>query len=268
MVQFIGTSVTLFIAMLGSMEFGRWLRRKRVENKADIVESGAVEGVVFAVLGLLIAFTFNTTASRFDDSRRLIVEQANALGTAWLRVDLLPQSDRGPIRRGMRDWVKLSLDFLPSLTERDSAPFSEHLKEAQRLQDQTWKAAVAAVDRNPKPQYALLVLAPINDWIDLSTTRLEINKRDLPPVVMPTLIFLSLLGAMLAGFAMGGTRSRSPLHMLAFAAAIAFCLYVVIDLNHPRAGLIRVDAADEAMRQLYASMTADTQAPATQMEAP
>jgi hypothetical protein len=236
MVQFIGTSVTLFIAMLGSMEFGRWLRRKRVENKADIVESGAVEGVVFAVLGLLIAFTFNTTASRFDDSRRLIVEQANALGTAW--------------------------------TERDSAPFSEHLKEAQRLQDQTWKAAVAAVDRNPKPQYALLVLAPINDWIDLSTTRLEINKRDLPPVVMPTLIFLSLLGAMLAGFAMGGTRSRSPLHMLAFAAAIAFCLYVVIDLNHPRAGLIRVDAADEAMRQLYASMTADTQAPATQMEAP
>jgi hypothetical protein len=259
MLQIIGISVGLFIALLGGLEMGRWLRRRRGEVDAEAIHSAADEGVAFAVLGLLIAFTFTSSASRFDERRKLINDQANALGTAWLRVDLLPEGDREPIRKGMREWVKLTLDVLPKAAEQEPQTLTAHLRKAQQLQDETWKAAVSAVDRNPKHQYASLVLPPINDWIDLSSTRLQLNNRGLPPLVMPTLIVLSVLASILVGFGMAKTR-RSMLHMLSFAGAIAFSLYVIADLNQPRAGLIRVDSADDAMMQLYDSMTSSAPA--------
>ena len=259
MLEFVASSLILFIALLAGLEVGRWLRRRRRDDGETSSEvSAAADGLVFAVLGLLIAFTFTSSASRFDDRRKLIVDQANALGTAWLRLDLLPEVDREPIRKGMREWVKLAIEYFPVSDKQDTPEFEAMVKRSQALQDQTWAAAVAAVDRHPKALYATLILPPINDWIDLSSTRLEMRNRGLPPLVMPTLILLAMISAVLAGYHMGRSAKRSPLHTLAFAGAIAFSLYVILDLNHPRAGLIRIDASDHAMEQLYNSMTAGT----------
>jgi hypothetical protein len=73
--------------------------------------------------------------------------------------------------------------------------------------------------------------------------------------VLPTLIALSITASILAGYNMAKAKKRSVVHMIAFAGAVAFSVFVIIDLNQPRAGLIRVDAADHAMQQLYESMT-------------
>lgn len=100
----------------------------------------------------------------------------------------------------------------------------------------------------------MLLLPPINDWIDLSSTRLAMNHRGPPPLSIPTLIAIALVGSLLVGFNMGRSPTRSWLHVLAFAGVIAFSVYIIIDLNHHRAGLIRIDSADEAMVQLQASM--------------
>jgi hypothetical protein len=252
--------VALFLALLAGLELGRWLRRRsRLRDSATAggdpdASHTAVDGVVFAVLGLLIAFMFAASAARFDERRRLIIDQANALGTAWLRVDLLREDDRAPIRQRMRQWVKDSLDVTRSAPERDPAAVRVRLDELQRLQTEVWQLAVAATDRAPKAQSVTLVLPPLNDWIDLSSTRLAMNNRGPPPMSLPTIIAIALISSVLTGFNMGKTAARSPIHMLAFAGVIAFAVYVIIDLNHPRSGLIRVDAADEAMVQLYASM--------------
>jgi len=257
----IETSFGLFVALLAGLEVGRWLARRRAGPETASAESNAADGVVFALLGLMIAFTFTSSAERFDERRKLIIEQANAIGTAWLRVDLLAQPDREPIRRYMQDWVKLYLETVSLPPEEDSSEFKARLTQAQSLQNQAWQAAVAAVDRSNRPQYAILVLSPINDWIDLTSTRVEMSDRGLPPLVMPTLIALAIAGAVLAGFGMAKQQARNPLHILLFAGTIAFSLYVIIDMSHPRSGLIRLDAADNAMRQLYQSMTAEVPTP-------
>jgi hypothetical protein len=89
------------------------------------------------------------------------------------------------------------------------------------------------------------------------------NDLGLPPLVLPTLIILSLLGSRLAGFGLGGRTGCSALHRLAFAGAVSFSIYVILDLNQPRAGLINVDAVDETMLQLRRSIAPAT-LPATQ----
>src|SRR5580658_4346128 len=162
MMDGIETSLGLFLALLAGLEVGRWLARRRAIPETASAESNAADGVVFALLGLMIAFTFTSSADRFDERRKLLIDQANAIGTAWLRVDLLAQPDREPIRRCMRDWVKLYLETASMPPEEGSGEFKARVAEAIRLQDQAWQAAVAAVDRSPKPQYAALVLSPIN----------------------------------------------------------------------------------------------------------
>ncbi len=247
-------SLALFVALLGGLEFGRWLRYRMRADDQDLSGASAADGVVFAVLGLLIAFTFTASASRFDQYRKLIIEHANALGTAWLRTSLLPPAEQAPIRERMKQWCKLSLEIPQLSAENDQAKLAAALDTANRLQNEAWQLAVDASQRHPQPQFALLVLPPMNDWIDLTTTRLEMRNRDLPPLVMPTLMAMSIVAAVLAGFGMAKRPTRNLLHMFAFAGVVAFSIYVILDLNEPRSGVIRIDAADNSMRQLYLSM--------------
>src|SRR5205085_41228 len=130
----------------------------------------------------------------------------------------------------------------------DSTDYQRRLDGLQRLQTEAWVLAVAAADRAPKAQVAsMLLLPPINDWIDLSSTRLAMNNRGPPPLSIPTLVAISLVGSVLVGFNLGRSAARSWLHVFAFAGVVTFSVYIIIDLNHHRAGLIRIDAADEAM---------------------
>lgn len=257
--------VALFLSLLAGLEAGRWLKlhgdrrttaaaASKAPAPPDDASHAAVDAIVFAVLGLLIAFIFSASATRFDERRKLIVDQANALGTAWLRVDLLPEPDRAPIRQRMRQWVKDSVDTTRTSGDTDPATLRARFDDLQRLQSEVWQLAVASADRSGKSQASMLVLPPINDWIDLSSTRQAMNNRGPPPLALPTLVVMSLVGSILTGYNMGKSTARSPLHMLAFAGVIAFSVYIIVDLNHPRAGLIRVDAADDAMIQLYNSM--------------
>lgn len=243
-----GISIGLFLALLGGLLVGRrlgaWVRGPADDGGA----SAAADGVVFAVLGLLIAFTFTNSASRFDDRRRLIVEQANALGTVHLRLDVLEPDDRRAIRARLTEWLDLALTTREF--SRDPDRFRAAIAEADRIQNEAWRLAVAAVERKQQPALHAFVLGPFNEWIDLTTTRVAMDQLGLPPMVLPTLAALSLVGSVLAGLGMKRRGGRDALHMLAFAGAVAFSIYVILDLNQPRSGLITVDAMDETMRQL------------------
>jgi hypothetical protein len=90
--------------------------------------------------------------------------------------------------------------------------------------------------------------------IDITTTRTMAAQLHPPMVVFAMLFGLALAGALLAGYGMAGGRARSWLHMFGFAAVLAGAVYVIIDLEYPRLGLIRVDAFDRALVELRSSM--------------
>lgn len=242
-------SIALFLGLLGGLALGRQLgRRYRETGDATPGGSAAADGVVFAVLGLLIAFTFTASASRFDHRRELIILHTNALGTAWLRVDTLPTADQAPIRERMLEWTRLASQA--THLRQDPARYETALADADRLQGEAWQLATAALERSGHPALTGFVLAPFNDWIDLTTTRRAQDTLGPPPMVVPTLVVLSLIGSVLAGFNMHRSSRRSTFHMLAFSLAIALSIYVILDLDDPRAGLITVESTDVTLRQL------------------
>lgn len=248
--------VGLFIGLLIALEVGYRLRRRSLDNES--YQASPADSVVFAILGLVIAFAFNSAASRFDERRHLIIDQANALRVAWTRVDLLAEPDREAVRSRMREWVRLVLEFVPTGKDRNAPEWAEQFNRADHLQRETWQLAMEAVDRQPKPQYAALVLTPIDQWIDLSTARVEMSNRGLPFMVFVALIVLSIGGALLAGFNSANSPHRRPMHMLLFAGVISLLIYLTVDLSLPRSGLIRTDSADSAMRRLYEVMTRES----------
>lgn len=104
--------IGLFCGMLFLLEVGRRIGLKRIADDPEGAHkgTGAVEGAVFALLGLLIAFTFSGAASRFDDRRRLAAEEANTIGTAYLRIDLLPAESQQEMRELFRRYLDLRLE--------------------------------------------------------------------------------------------------------------------------------------------------------------
>ena len=247
--------VGLFIGMLVSSELGRRIGTAQLERnpKGLAKGAGASEAAVFGLLGLMLAFAFSGAASRFEDRRHLITEEANAIGTAYLRSDLLP----GDAQVELRDLIRRYLD-LRSVTYTDAENMSatgEKLDEAAVLQGVIWTKAMAACLRPDAPPQAAIVLLPaLNEMIDITTTRVMATRNHPPLVVFLLLGGLSLIGALLVGYGMSGNKERSWLHLGAFAAVMSLAIYVIVDLEFPRLGLIHVDSSDQILVELRKSM--------------
>jgi hypothetical protein len=248
-------AVGLFVGILAMLELGRRLGIRRLASDPTGAQAGtgAVEGAVFALVGLLIAFTFSGAASRFDARRDLIVAETNAVGTAWLRLDLLP-APQPAIRDSFIQYLDARLAVYRELPDIDAARAA--LAKATALQATIWAQAIAAGQREgASPDAIKLLLPALNEMFDITTTRTMATQAHPPYVIYGMLIALALASALLAGFGMAGSKSRSWLHIFGFAGVMAVAVYVIIDLEFPRLGLIQVDTFDQALIELRASMT-------------
>jgi hypothetical protein len=248
-------AVGLFVGVLVFLEVGRRIGRRRIAAGAAEGEAGfsAVEGAVFGLMGLVIAFTFSGATTRFDERRHLVRQEANAIGTAWLRIDLVPAEAQAKLRDLFRRYLDSRLETYRAARKTELA-MSEFAR-STTLQQDIWTTAVAACrDPGAAPGASLLLLPALNEMIDITTTRLMATRMHPPPVIFAMLIVLTLAGALLAGHSMAVHPTWSWTHGLALAAVVAATVYIIIDLEYPRLGFIRVDAVDEVLVDLRQSM--------------
>jgi len=244
----------LFLGMLLLLETGRRVGIRRLSQDPEGARQGlgVVDGAVFSLLGLLIAFTFSGAATRFDARRLLIVEEANNIGTAWLRLDLLPPGSASSLRELFRQYLDSRLETYRKLPDLEAA--KAELARSAKLQGEIWSAAVAAC-RGPDSQPAPMLLLPaLNAMFDITTTRTEAKHKHPPPIIFAMLAVLALVSSLLAGYGMAGGKSHSWVHIIGFSAVVAVTVYVIMDLEYPRLGLIRVDSDDQVLIQLRESM--------------
>lgn len=249
----IGLSGGLFVGMLVCLEAGYRLGQRHGERHPKAHEGiGAIEAAVFALLGLLLGFSFAGGTSRLDTRRELIVREANAIGTAYLRLDLLPATAQPEMRHLFRDYLDSRLSAYDKLP--DMAAAEQEFAHAAQIQQQIWTRALAASQTDSTQNVARLLLPALNEMIDVTTSRAVALHTHLPPLILFLLICIALLSGLLAGYAMAEGKRRSRMHMFIYAAAVAITVYAVVDLDYPRSGTIRLSAADNALRQLRDSV--------------
>ena len=238
----------LFAAMFAFIAIGRRLGAGR-----KLESSVATEGAVFGLMGLLIAFTFGSAAVRFETRRNLIVEEANDIGTAYLRLDLLPHDAQPPLRDAFRRYTDTRLAAYRRLPDLEAA--QSELAKMTGIQNEIWRASVAACGRRESASACMLLLPALNAMFDITTTRTVAFQTHQPTVVFLTLALVMLACSLLAGFGMGSGDGRgSRVHAICFAAVLALAFYVILDLEYPRIGLIRVDWMDRVIEDVRKSM--------------
>lgn len=238
----------LFFGMLVMLDIGRrfGIRRRAREGEAYAAGLGAVEGALFGLLGLLVAFTFSGAASRFDDRRALIIEEANDIGTAYLRIDLLPAEAQPAVRQKFREYVDARIAAYQSLPDIQKA--LGQLSRANELQSEIWRLAVPAAAQSPPGSSAsVLVVNALNAMFDITNTRTWATQLHPPVVVFLMLAALALGCALIAGHGMSAAPGRNWLHMITFALVLSTTVFVIIDLEFPRLGLFKVSAFDQAL---------------------
>jgi hypothetical protein len=242
----------LFVAMLAVQEIGRRLgERSRDHVGTQPRTPGATEAAVYGILGLFLAFSFSGAGARFEARRHLAVEEANAIGTAWLRIDLLPTNTQSPMRELFRQYTDARLDryrLLPDMVAADAAKMK-----ALALQQQIWSGGIAAAKESGQVPPFSVFLPALNAMIDITATRETAMQLRTPFGVFIVLAILSLVGSLFAGYDIA-SKTRSSVHTLGFAAVIAMALFVIVDLEFPRLGLSRVDALDSVLYDVRRSM--------------
>ncbi len=247
-------SIVLFFGMLILLEAGRrfGVRRRPRESEGERGSLGTVEGAVFALFGLLMAFTFSGAASRFNEKRMLIAEEANDIETAYLRLELVPQA-QPKLQELFRRYVDSRLETYHRLPNMTAAALE--MANSRRIQAEIWTDAVAATRvSGVHPAAGWLLLPALNNMIDITTTRSMALQQHPPRIIYVLLFALGLICSVLAGYRMSTGQQRSWLHILGFTVITVTVVYVMLDAEYPRAGLIRLESADQALLEVRAHM--------------
>lgn len=231
-----GILVLLLLATFGSMEVGYlWGVQRSRKGQSDVAQLGTIQGAILGLLGLLLGFSFSGAATRFVDRQDLIVQEANAIGTAYLRADLLTDPHAEFLRKTLETYVQDRVSFFQTGTALIEPGLAQ--RTAQQHRDM-WQAALEGVQETS--HVAVVVLPAVNDVIDLHTTRIATAHRHLPLLIITLLVVCAALGMLSVGFGCGLSGKRSRLMTSSLALLVCTVLWVTIDLDYPRHGGIQI----------------------------
>lgn len=233
-VIFLGTVAAIILAEECGYGLGRVRLRRHPERESDSLLGGMVAAEL-GLLAFLLAFTFGIAASRFDARRQVVLDEANAIGTAYLRVAILPEAHRATLRRLLAEYTDVRIAGVGG-----HMPLDEAIQRSEDLQTQLWSEAVEAADKSERPALAALFIQALNDVIDLHAKRITAGLRSrIPMAVWLVLYGVALLAFIAVGYQNGLTgKARSPAVMVV-ALTFAAVVWLVADLDRPAEGALR-----------------------------
>lgn len=246
-------AILLVMAEFG-YRLGLRLHRAGDEPRAKQVE--LVQGSVLGLMSLLLGFTYAMAVQRFDDRKTLVVREANAIGTAFLRASFLPDGPRAESENLYRQYTALRLRALDDGATADG--LAAHEAEAAKLQQRLWALVTEAARATPNTMISSYGQA-LNEMIDLDAVRLASFRNHVPGAVWLLLLALTSAGCWLTGYRAGAAGRRTKLSLIALPLLITVVITLVSDLDHPRQGLIGLD--ERSLRDLQQSLGAASPTP-------
>ncbi|TXL81617.1 hypothetical protein FHP25_03560 [Vineibacter terrae] len=228
-------AVGLFLITIAALEVGYLIGRRSGARDEDFTSQlSVIRGAALALLTFLIGFAFSGAGSRYIDRLDMIVKEANAIGTAYLRTMVLPEPQRSDLQETLRQYTA---DRIAIMQSQDQAEMDRVIARASQHHTRMWDAVLKGVAGDP--QLMLVVLPPFNDLIDLHTTHLSASRRHIPMLVLGLLVAIAVLGFVLVGYGNGLKKRRYPVLNGLFCAITATAFWMTIDLDRPHYGLIR-----------------------------
>ena len=237
----------LFAVLVVVAEFGyrlgRWMRPPAGTKSRSDAQAQAIEAAMLSLLGLLLAFTFSMAASRYETRKQVVLQEANALGTAFLRAQLFPlPAQTAQLQDLLRQYVSTRLEIYAPHTSTATAPAMQQaaLVQTAALQRQMWALAAANSRQNPNAVSASLLVTTLNEVIDLSETQVTTFANHVPEDILLVLFTLSIIVITMVSYLNGQSGEGKKRFTLILAGTISIAIFLVLDLDRPQSGLIQV----------------------------
>lgn len=239
----IGIMLVVLLSVEGGYRLGRFRARRAHEMETPV---GEMVASTLGLLAFILGFTFGLAASRFDAKRQLLVDEANAIGTTWLRAAMLP-GQRDETHLLLREYVAVRIDAITP------EKLAQSIRRSEELQKRLWDLAVPIARAHPGSVIVGLYVQSLNEVIDLHTKRLTAAVRNrIPFVIWAALYGISIFSFAAMGYHSGMTGASRSLVILVVAFTFSVVIALIADLDRSQEGVLRVDP--QALIDLRQSM--------------
>ncbi|MBK9138879.1 MAG: DUF4239 domain-containing protein [Verrucomicrobia bacterium] len=223
-------------------------RRSQKQDEPPTEIFSTVSGAVFALLGLLVAFTFHGAYSRYEHRRQLIRQEVDAIRTVAAYLDLLPAAAQPQLRTRLAVYAQSRTAYYVKLINPTEAVREKD--RANTIQAELWREALAAVRAQADDVTGTLLLPAVNDLARIASERSVTIRAHIPATIWFFLLGVALVCAGLAGYRAGVAGRASKFYLVLFALVMAAVLYLILDIEYPRFGLINLDEANRNLEAL------------------
>ncbi|HEX6193496.1 MAG TPA: hypothetical protein VFZ42_14080 [Chitinophagaceae bacterium] len=240
----------LFVLMLVFLYLGRkvGIHKARSGQKKEAGETGTIISAMFGLMAFLLAFSFGMSASRYDTRRSNIIDEANAIGTAVLRADLYPADQRDLFRKDFQEYLEARILFYEA--RRNLGLVAKAQDDATKSGQRLW-ARAAELSHNSANMVASQQMIPaLNQMLDDSTTRLMGELARVPDSIIWMLFILAVASTFYLGYASAAKEVLDWMVATGFCLLISLVIYITLDLDRPRRGLIDLSTSQKAMIEL------------------
>ena len=252
------SSITIAIGLFASLalviELGYQIGIRAHEKASEPAKahSGAIQGSLLGILALLLGFTFSLSLGRHDSRSEAVVSESNAIGTTWLRSQLLDEPERSEVQALLRAYVDLRVEggHVAVVNVEDRR---EILARTGAMHNELWTHARQAAAANPNPVTTGLFIQALNEMIDSFGSRDAALNRHVPELVLFLLYATFLMTGCVIGFTAGLSGHRPSFVTYAMVGLIVVLVFIIIDLDRPRRGLIRI--SQESIIELQKSIS-------------
>ncbi len=224
-----------FAALWAAARIGLAFRRRHHAPDEDTEDFTFIVGATLTLLGLIIGFTFSMAVSRYDQRKNLEEEEANAIGTEYVRVDALQPADAARIRSLLKLYLDKRISYYVA---RDEAPLAQVNAETTQLQNQLWSAVITPAKAQPTPVTALTVTG-MNDVLNAQGYAQAAWWNRIPAAAWILLVTISIFCNLLIGY---GVRLKTELLFLILPIVLSISLFLIADIDSPRRGVIHIRA--------------------------
>ena len=244
-------AASLFVAIIIANEVGLRLGDYFQSKSDDDLKSqtASIQGGIIGLLALILGFSFNIALNRYDSRAGAELEEANAIGTARLRTDLLPAPFDAEANKLLSEYIDLRLQINDTNLTQKEARADLQLR-TKTVQERLWSLSIEAADRAPNPVRTGYFVQAINEVIDAHGKRDDLLARQIPPPIYYLLFLIFISTAGLIGYASGLGYKTSRVPALILGLLISLMVFIIVDLDRPRRGVIEVrQDSMEALRE-------------------
>jgi hypothetical protein len=243
----------IFVGLVGAHEIAFRIARGALSSLDDAGRSqlATLQASILGMVALLLGFTFGMAASRYDLRKQVFLDEANAVGTAYLRSKLLPEPEREEAGALFRGYVDARLEFYGSNAEQSQTAEQR----GKRIQQSLWTHALEASTNSASPVSVGLFVLALNNVIDLDEKVIVALENHVPNTILIVLGFGTLSGAVATGCGSGVCRRRMAPGTLVLPFLLASVIAIIVDLDRPQHGFIRV--GQQSMLRLRESLGDD-----------